>query len=497
MKEYTIPSEVQSITQELESHGFQAYVVGGCVRDLFLGREPKDWDIATSAKPEEIQKIFPKHFYENRFFTVTVLTGSANPKLSQIEVTTYRTETAYENMRHPEEVFYAKTIEEDLARRDFTVNAIALQIQKSKIKNQNDNVKFKIIDPFGGEEDLKKKILRAVGDPKTRFKEDALRMMRAVRLATVLDFAIESRTQDEIASSSHLLSYISQERIRDELSKTLLSSHADQGVELFCKLGLLEHIIPELQEGIGVAQNKHHTYTVWEHNLKSLEYAAKKGWSLVVRLSALLHDIAKPRTKQGEGENCTFYGHQVVGAKMVHKILDRLRFPKEIISLVTLLVREHMFVYDPEAVTLKGVRRLLSRVGVDHIDDLFLVREADRIGSGVPKAQPYRLRYLKAMVEKVKQDPISPKMLNLNGSELMELLDFAPGPAVGAILAILLEEVIEDPTLNTKEHLKTRAQELGKLSESELREIAEKSKVVAHEAQDRIDQEIKKKYFVQ
>ncbi|MDP4009339.1 MAG: CCA tRNA nucleotidyltransferase [bacterium] len=495
MKQLSIPIEAQNIIERLEKHGFEAYVVGGCVRDLLLGIEPKDWDIATSAKPEEIQKIFPKNFYENRFFTVTILTESENPQLSQIEATTYRTDEKYENARHPEEVSFAKTIEEDLARRDFTVNAMALRL-KTQIKNKNDNQGIELIDPFGGEEDLKKRVLRAVGNPKTRFQEDALRMMRAVRLASQLGFSIEKGTKEAVQQLTQLTKEISQERIRDEFSKIILSPGATEGVELLQDLGLLQYIIPELQEGLGVAQNKHHKYTVWEHNLKSLEYAAKKGWSLEVRISALLHDIGKPRAKRGEGENCTFYGHQVVGAKMARKLLERMRFPQEVVKKVVLLVREHMFVYDPEAVTLKGVRRLLARVGVEHIDDLFLVREADRIGSGVPKAQPYRLRHLKAMVEKVKQDPISPKMISLNGTEVMEILAIDPGPRVGAVLAILLEEVIEDPSQNTRDWLEKRAQELGKLTEKDLLKIAGEAKRAAQEAQDRIDQEIKSKYFV-
>lgn len=493
MKQLSIPIEAQNIIERLKKHGFEAYVVGGCVRDLLLGIEPKDWDVATLAKPEEIQKIFPKNFYENRFFTVTILTESENPRLSQIEVTTYRADAKYENARHPEEVSFAKTIEEDLERRDFTVNAMALTV-KSQIPNNNQDIE--LINPFGGEEDLKKKVLRAVGNPKTRFQEDALRMMRAVRLASQLGFFIEKDTKEAVQQLAQLTKEISQERIRDEFSKIILSPGATEGVELLQDLGLLQYIVPELQEGIGVSQNKHHKYTVWEHNLKSLEYATKKGWSLEVRMAALLHDIGKPRAKRGEGENCTFYGHQVVGAKMVRKLLERMRFPQEVIKKVVLLVREHMFVYDPEAVTLKGVRRLLARVGVEHIDDLFLVREADRIGSGVPKAQPYRLRHLKAMVEKVKQDPISPKMISLNGTEVMEILGINPGLKVGAILAILLEEVIEDPSQNTRDQLEKRAQELGKLAENDLLKIAGDAKRAAQEAQDRIDQEIKSKYFV-
>ena len=491
-----IPREVQEVSFELEKAGFEAYVVGGCVRDLLVGKEPGDWDVATNAKPEEIQKIFPKNFYENKFFTVTVATESADPSLKEIEITTYRSDFEYGDRRRPGRVEYAKTIEEDLSRRDFTINAIALKIQNAKTKRQNDNSKFKIIDRFGGREDLEKRIIRAVGIPEERFAEDALRMMRAVRLSAQLGFEIEKATKDAIQKNAALIKEISQERIRDELIKIIRSERAAEGVVLLYEVGLLTYIIPELAEGYGVTQNKHHKYTVWEHNVKSLEYAAKKNYSLEVRLASLLHDVGKPKTKRGEGPDATFYGHQVVGARMARKILERLRFPRESVEKIVLMIREHMFVYDPETVTLKGVRRLLARVGAENMDNLFELREADRIGSGVPKAQPYRLRYLKAMVEKVRQDPVSPRMLKINGDDIMKVLDMEPGPRVGAILAILLEEVLEEPTRNSKEYLRQRVSELGKLSEQELQEVARKAKQSAQNAQERIDQEIKQKYFV-
>ena len=262
------------------------------------------------------------------------------------------------------------------------------------------------------------------------------------------------------------------------------------------QLGLLKYIVPELEEGYGVGQNKHHKYPVWEHNLYSLQYAAEKRYSFEVRLGSLLHDVGKPRTKQGDGPDSTFYGHQVVGAKMARKILERLKFPKDIAEKIVLLIREHMFVYDPETVTLKGVRRLIARVGLENIEELFQLREADRIGSGVPKAQPYRLRYLKAMVEKVSKDPVSAKMLTINGNEIMDLLGIAPGPKVGAILATLLEEVLDDPARNTEEYLADRTRELGKLSDKELQEMMARAKQSAEAAQQRIDEEIKSKYYV-
>ncbi len=556
--QFEIPTEVQSVADDLVKAGFEAYLVGGCVRDLLLAQmgesrisadrnpstllranadkrgkfsEVNDWDIATNATPEQIQKLFPGSVYENAFGTVLVklgprtnadktqtnaesLSGQRQSALSQrkpainvVEITTFRLEGKYTDKRHPDEIKFAKTIQEDLARRDFTINAIALMCDTNIRMHANDtnNTNRNLIDPFNGQKDLKAKIIRAVGNPDERFKEDALRLMRAVRFAAQLapsraegaGFAIEDKTAKAIEQNAGLLEYIAKERIRDELTKLLMAEGAVQGIVDMQKFGLLKFVFPELEEGIGVGQNKHHIYTVYEHNLKSFAYAVEQNFSFEVRLASLLHDVGKPRTKRGEGPDSTFYGHQVVGERMALKMLDRLRFGKETVEKVALLVREHMFVYDPEVVTLAGVRRLLRRVGKEHIDDLFLVREADRIGSGVPKAQPYRLRHLKAMVEKVQQDPIHPKMLKIKGDAVMEILKIEPGPRVGKILAILLEEALDDPNVNEPEILKQRVVELGKLTDQELDALAAKAKEKAQKAQERIDGEIKKKYFVQ
>jgi poly(A) polymerase/tRNA nucleotidyltransferase (CCA-adding enzyme) len=502
-----VPKEIKSIAEKLGGAGYEAYLVGGCLRDLLLEKEPKDWDLTTNAKPAEIQKIFPDSVYENKFGTVGVKTGSKNLELAVVEVTTFRKEGKYTDKRHPDEITFAETIEEDLARRDFTVNAIALDLSSHPdpasgggripgrffANAQND---AGLVDPFRGQEDLKKKLIRAVGDPEERFEEDALRLMRAVRFAAQLDFTIEEKTAAAIKKHAGHLEFIAKERIRDELQKLLMTENAAAGIQKMQELGLMKYVIPELVEGVGVTQNKHHIYTVFEHNWRSLDYAAKKNFPLDLRIASLLHDVGKPRTKQGEGPDSTFYGHQVVGEKMVLQIMDRLRFPKDVTEKAALLVREHMFVYDPDTVSLKGVRRLISRVGPENVDDLIKIREADRIGSGVPKAQPYRLRHLQAMIEKVKKDPISPKMLKVNGKDIMTALKIEPGPKIGALLSILLEEILDEPKLNTKKYLTTRIKELGKLSEKELSLLAEKAKKSAVAAQERIDSELKKKYFV-
>jgi poly(A) polymerase/tRNA nucleotidyltransferase (CCA-adding enzyme) len=484
---YNVPKEVLSVAMTLEKAGFEAYLVGGCVRDLILGREPKDWDIATNAKPEEIQKLFPDSVYENQFGTVGVKTDSEDPKLKVIEITTFRLEGKYTDKRHPDEIKFAKTIEEDLGRRDFTINAIAAEIR---------NEKLEIRDPCGGQDDLKNKIIRTVGKPEERFNEDALRLMRAARFATELGWQIDFETRRAIVKLAGLLEMIAKERVRDELVKILETLCAAEGIVLLEELDILRYVIPELREGIGVSQNRHHTYTVFEHNIRALDYTVKQNYALYVRMAALLHDVGKPRTKRGEGSASTFHGHEYVSARMTFKILDRLRFSKEFAERVAHLVRSHMFYYNVGEVTAAGVRRFLARVGVGNVDDIMEVREADRIGSGVPKAVVYKMRHLLFMIEKVRRDPVSPKMLAVDGNDVMEIADIPPGPRVGYILAVLLEEVLDEPKKNTKENLESRIRELGKLAEEELKKLALRAKETKEEFESNIEEEIKKRHHI-
>jgi poly(A) polymerase/tRNA nucleotidyltransferase (CCA-adding enzyme) len=487
-----IPKEVLEVVEKLKENGFEAYIVGGCVRDFLRGVEPEDWDVTTNAKPEEIMKIFPKSFYENRFLTVTVLTESENPKLKEIEITTFRKEAKYTDKRHPDFVGFAKTLEEDLTRRDFTINAMALEIPNSKFQIP------KLIDLFGGKEDLKNKIIRAVGDPRERFSEDALRMMRAVRFSVTLGegWKIEEKTEEAIKENAFWISTISKERIRDEFLKIIMSERAAEGIEKMRELGLLKYIIPELEEGYKVTQNKHHIYDCYEHYLRSLDYAAKKGFNMYVRLAALFHDIGKPRTKKGEGPDATFYGHEIVGAKMTAQILNRLRFSKKDIEKIVKLVRYHLFYYNPGEVGESSVRRLLRKVGPENIEELLQVRMADRIGSGVPKAEPYKLRHLRYMIEKVSRDPISVKMLKVDGNDVMEILKIKPGPKVGQILHILLEEVIDNPKKNEENFLKKEIERLGKLPDGELKKMAKEAKEKIEKIEQKKDEMTKRKYWV-
>jgi len=557
-----IPKHVIEILQELEKAGYEAYIVGGCVRDLIVGEKPKDWDITTNAKPEEVLKLFetfdggtkenPGAFYENDFGTVgikipthgLIQTGTqtdtdnktrtdtddtqTNTEKVQyksassqresvrevVEVTTYRIESKYSDKRRPDEVKFAETLEEDLSRRDFTMNAISLRITNfTKLRTRKNN-NFEIIDLYNGQADIQNKIIRAVGKPDERFNEDALRMMRAVRFASTLNhgawdveqkskqttnyklqitnsWAIEEKTFKAIKKNAKNLKYISQERIRDELTKIILSDKPAEGVDTLRKTGLLAYIIPELEKGVGMRQNRHHIHTIYKHNLLSLKYCPSP--KLEVRLAALFHDIAKPQTKRGEGYYATFYNHDHVGARVAEKILKRLRFSREVIQKVKILIDNHMFYYNPEEVGKASVRKLVKKVGLENMKDLIDLRVADRLGSGVPKAKPYKLRHLEYLIDKVSKDPISVKMLKINGNDLIKSLSIKPGPKIGAILDVLLAEVIEDVSRNDKKLLSKRAKELNNENISQLRQLA-KEKIEEKKEED--DKELKGKHWV-
>lgn len=502
-----LPSQVSEIIKKLEDAKFEAYAVGGCVRDLIIGKKPKDWDITTNAKPEEVQKIFPDSFYKNKFGTVTIKTGSSDETLKGIEITTYRTEAKYTDKRHPDEIKFADKLEDDLSRRDFTSNAIALGKDE------------KVIDPFNGQEDIKNKLLKTVGNPNERFNEDALRMLRAVRLAIELDFEIKKNTAEAIKELGGLVQTISKERVRDELLKIInhtpqkwldkktkrrsneiteeeLERGPARAFEIMRELNLLKYALPELEEGYGVGQNKHHVFTVWEHNLRAFTYSVKENFNWHVRIAALFHDIAKPRTKRGDGPDSTFYGHDVVGAKLTTQIMIRLKFPRKDTEKVMLLVRYHLFQSDPEKITDYAVRKVVRNVGKDKIWDLIDVRLCDRIGSGVPKAEPYRLRKFLVMLEKALREPISLKQLKINGDRIMEMLEIKPGPKIGYIINALMGEILENPEKNKSDYLEDRSKELNELEEKELTDLAKKAQDKMTEIEYKKEEETKQKYWI-
>lgn len=472
-----IPKEVQHVADTLEGRGFEAYLVGGCVRDLLIGKQPKDWDITTDAHPTEIESLFPDTYINNDFGTVGVVNKDTEEEtVKVVEVTPFRTESTYSDARRPDSVEFGVSLEEDLKRRDFTVNAIAYRLHGEKI-----------VDPYEGQLDIEKKRIRAVGHPSDRFSEDALRMMRAVRLAVELEFVIDAETMNAITENKENLSRISKERIRDEFSRILESKQPMQGIVFLEKLGLIPYIAPDLLRGIGVEQNQAHKYDVYEHLLRTMQHGADKDWSFDIRLAGLFHDISKPETRRWSKEknDWTFHGHEVVGAKVTKKALEALKFPKERIDRIVKLVRWHMFFSDPDQVTLSAVRRTVANVGPENIWDLLKLRRCDRIGTGRPKEQPFRLRKYTAMVEEALRDPISVKMLNIDGSKIMEITEEKPGPKLGHTLHALLEEVLDDPSKNSEEYLQTRAKELMAMPESELAKLGEqgREKLEAEEAE--------------
>ena len=507
-----IPKEVSRITDMLEKAGFEAYLVGGCVRDLLMDREPKDWDITTSAKPEQIISLFEKTIYENIFGTVMVIQEDVSQEtLRQIEVTPYRIEAKYSDFRHPDEIKFSDKLEDDLKRRDFTVNAMAYR-------------NGSLTDIFGGLKDIKDKILKAVGKPDDRFKEDALRMLRAIRISLQLGFSVSYESSESISKNSNLIKKISPERIRDEFIKIIMSSNPSVGIVMLQRFGLLKNIIPELEEGIGCEQLGEHIYDVWDHLLHALQHSADKNWPLEVRLAALFHDIGKPKSKrlaeasgdalrrshsilEGQDQSppsrillrasplaskkkYTFYGHEVIGARMTKKIMERLKFSRKEIELIEKLIRNHMFFSDTELITLSAVRRIITKVGTENIWLLMNVRECDRVGMKKKEA-PYRLRKYFAMIEEALHDPISVGQLKIDGEFMIKELDIKPGPRMGWILHALLEEVLDDPKKNIKEHLSELVKSLDILGDAELRTLGERGKEKKEELEEK---EIEKLY---
>jgi tRNA nucleotidyltransferase (CCA-adding enzyme) len=494
-----IPQYLENIIAKMEAAGFEAWIVGGCVRDFLLEKTPNDWDINTNAKPEEMLKIFPEAHYENDFGTVILpVKNEKGETLDAIEITTYRSEQGYSDRRRPDEVKFEKDIDADLARRDFTINALAMRSEKSKMPLKEDLAKYviaqdgyQIIDLFGGVKDIKKKIIRAVGEPYDRFKEDSLRMMRAIRFAAQLNFKIEDKTERAILKMAGALKFIARERVAVELIKILKSDRPYDGIMALHDTKLLQYIIPELEQGVGIEQNHHHIYTVFEHGVLSLKTCPSKEWQ--VRFAALIHDIGKPKTKKIIKGAATFYNHEYVGARLAERLCKSLKFSTADSERIVNLVRNHMFYYNVGEVTAASVRRLIKKVGKENLKDLIDLRISDRLGSGTPKAEPYKLRHLQYMFERVQNDPVSVKMLAINGTDLMNDLKISPSPKIGEILDVLLGEVIENPENNTKEYLSKRAKELSEMDGAELRQ---KAKALVEEKRAEDDREMKKGFKV-
>ncbi len=434
-----LPNEVLHIFDVFLNSGYEIFLVGGAVRDLVLGREVRDWDFTTNATPEQIQSLFPDSFYNNDFGTVGI--PATNPEFDVHEITTYRTEREYTDFRRPDSVEWGKTLNEDLERRDFTINAMAL------------NKEGEIIDPWEGQLDLKKKHIKAVGDPIERFQEDALRLMRAVRIATQLEFTIEEKTLEAIQTHAPLIHKIASERVRDELMKILASNNPVHGIELMKETNLLTEILPELDKSFGVEQKspqRHHKYDVGTHLLMSLKEC--KSTDPIVRFATLLHDIGKPQTfKKQDNGVLTFYNHEVVGSRTANNIMKRLKFSKADTEKMFKLVRFHQFTVD-EHQTDSAIRRFIRNVGMENIEDMLTLRVADRLGGGARETS-WRLEEFKARLIEVQKQPFSTKDLKVNGADVMEVLSIPPSKQVGQILNNLFKKVEEKEIENEREVL--------------------------------------------
>ena len=432
-----VPNQVTEILDRFEKAGYEIYIVGGVVRDALLEKELYDWDFATSATPKEILQLFPNGFYDNKFGTV----GIENPGERPFEITTFRTEHGYSDNRRPDVVEWGKTLEEDLKRRDFTINAMALDV------NMN------LIDLYGGQGDLKNKLIRCVGDPNERFSEDALRMMRAVRIAAQLGFTIEQATLQAIQTNTGKIRQIAIERVKDELFKLLASDYPADGYLLLKNAGLGKEILPEMEETFGVEQkspDRHHIYDVGTHSVESLRHCPSTD--PVTRLATLIHDVGKVKTKRvGTGGRITFYNHEMESTKVAKKIAERMRLSKKEADKLIKLVRWHQFTMD-EQMTDSAVRRIINNVGGGYVEDLIALRIGDRIGSGA-RPSSWRFELLKKRFEEVQRQPFSIPDLKIDGHDVMKIKKVPPGPIVGKYLQMLFMEVTEKGLANEREVL--------------------------------------------
>lgn len=432
------PAPVVEFAEIVFRGGYEIYLVGGAVRNIKCGLPPDDYDFTTNATPQQITSLFRKVIPTGiEHGTVTVLFKGCS-----FEVTTYRIDGKYSNSRHPDKVIYSTDLSEDLRRRDFTINAMALDVRNNRF-----------IDMHGGMEDLKNGIIRAIGNPDERFAEDGLRILRACRFAAQLEFDIEPLTLEGMRHNSHRLAGISAERIRDELVKTMNAEHPSRAFIVMHETGVLKYVLPELEEGIGMVQRELHRYDVFHHIIYSCDFAEKDA---VLRMTALLHDIGKPRCLEIRDGVPTFYRHEEISAEMAGEILRRLRFSKSDESHICHLIRYHMFHYTSDWSD-SAVRRFVSKVRPENISDLFRLRFADRAamsGSSAHALTPDDIEFARRIDGIIKEkSALSMKDLCINGNILAEKGGIPKGPHMGTVLSFLLESVLDDPALNEQEKL--------------------------------------------
>jgi len=434
-----LPKSVQEILEKFDKAGYEIYIVGGAVRDIIMGRPTNDWDFTTNATPEEILKVVPGGLYNNQFGTV--FTPNPDDETRPHEITTFRHEEGYSDFRHPEKITWGKSLKEDLSRRDFTINSLALDKD------------LKVIDLYKGQENIKNKLICSVGDPNERFGEDALRMMRAVRIAAELGFLIEDKTFEAIKKNAPLINKIAKERVKEELFKILSSPNPYEGIVLLRSSGLLMEILPELEKCFGVEQKspgRHHIYDVGNHLLTSLKNC--KSTDSVTRFATLIHDIGKPQTyKKLESGIITFYNHEMVSTKIAQNIADRLRFSNKERNKLIILIRWHQFTVD-ERQTDSAIRRFIRNVGKENLKDILALRVADRLGGGARETS-WRLEEFKKRLIEVQKQPFTVRDLKIDGNDVMKVLRLRSGPAVGKILNDLFEKVVEKKIENKRETL--------------------------------------------
>ena len=440
-----LPQDIIAFMDTIRKNGFEVYVVGGAVRNLLLKKDVTNWDFTTNATPEDIQKLFPDNFYHNVYGTVTVKKDE-----NLFEITPFRKESHYTDNRHPEKIEWAKTLAEDLGRRDFTINAMALRLAPLA----QGKLDYEIIDLFNGQKHLEEKKIAAVGNPDTRFQEDALRLMRGIRFASQLGFLIADETRNAMQRNANLIKNISWERIRDELLKIMGSDHPSEGILFLKGTEILKYILPELDSCFAVPQkspNRHHIYDVGTHLVMALKNCPSKD--PITRFAALMHDIGKVGTfhKDEKSELITFYNHEVVGTIQAKKIADRLRLSNEQKEKFVRLIEFHQFTVIEDQ-TDKAVRRFIRDVGKEYIQDMLDVRTADRIGSGATPTS-WRLDLFKKRIIEVQKEPFTVKDLKINGLDVMKIKNIKPSREVGDILDALFEKVINGEVKNEREEL--------------------------------------------
>lgn len=459
-----IPREVLEIVATFKKEGYEIYIVGGAVRDILKKKIVYDWDFTTNAEPEKIQELFPDSFYDNKFGTVGIPADKEGER--PYEVTTFRTEHGYSDTRRPDKVKWGKTLEEDLKRRDFTINAMALEIQEAETKKsieEDVETRVKLIDLFDGKKDLDKKLIRAVGEAKKRFSEDALRMMRAIRIASQLKFEIEDNTLKAIKENAKLIKKIARERIKDELIKILASPHPYHGIQLLRNVSLMEILLPELENTFGVEQaspGRHHIYDVGKHSMYSLKHVAKRNQDPIVRLATLIHDIGKPETfRKLPNGTITFYNHEMAGARIAKQIAKRFRFSKKQSEKLYKLVRWHQFTVD-ENQTDSAIRRFVRNVGKENVTDMLDLRVGDRLGGGARETS-WRLEEFKKRLIEVQKQPFTVHDLKITGDEVMEIMGINPGPKVGKVLKKLYKDIVEKKISNDKKNLRQKIKKMA------------------------------------